>query len=97
MNDRPSVLVLTPTLAGHLAVADDAQKLAHLLHRIFQDLDDRGYPGAPAVLRGAQALATAGHATADDGCRGCGCRLDHPATGRRRVWCSETCRRRHRP
>lgn len=78
--------------------ADEAPRLAHLLHRIYQDLDDRGYPGAPAVLRGAQVLATAaGHATTDDGCRGCGAELNQPATGRRRVWCSEPCRRRHRP
>lgn len=77
--------------------AGGTMSLAHLLGRISQDLEDRGYPGAPAVLRGAQVLATAAHSTTDDGCRGCGVGLDHPATGRRRVWCSETCRRRHRP
>lgn len=77
--------------------ADETQRLAHLLHRIFQQLDDMGYPGAPAVLRGAQVLATAAHATTADGCRGCGAELNQPATGRRRVWCGETCRRRHRP
>ena len=70
--------------------------LARRLALVASDLDGRGYPAAGIIRQAARALLEAPEDT-DDGCRGGGVDLDQPATGRRRVWCSEPCRRRHRP
>lgn len=73
----------------------DHRSLSRLLAWVAQALDDRNaevlaYGGI--VRQAATVLATLPE-PAEDGCRRCGDPLVQPATGRRRVWCSETCRR----
>lgn len=69
---------------------------ARMLAAIAADLDRRGYPSTGLLRDAARALLD--HRDLDpNGCRRCGTPLTQPATGRRRVWCSERCRRQHRP
>jgi hypothetical protein len=68
-------------------------QLARQLAWVAADLDRRCYPFASPVRIAARlVLDLPDH----DGCRGCGAVLEQPATGRRRVWCTEACRSRHR-
>ncbi len=70
--------------------------LARLLARVAAELDERGYSRAGVVRRAARALLD-GPETEPGGCRGCGGPLPTSPKGRPRQWCSEPCRRRHRP
>jgi hypothetical protein len=72
----------------------ERQHLARQLAYVAGDLDARLYPYTGVLRQAARALLDLDH---HDGCRGCGTHLEQPATGRRRVWCSESCRRRKRP
>ena len=75
-----------------------SRHLARDLLLVAEDLDGKGYLLVGVIRRAARLLAELElEDRPDDGCQGCGGRLDHPATGRRRVWCSERCRRRKRP
>lgn len=73
--------------------------LARLGALVAAHLGDRGYRNAGVVHQMARRivdLASAPTAATADGCRGCGGELTQPATGGRRLWCSERCRRHHR-
>jgi hypothetical protein len=71
---------------------DDRAKLARLVGLAATDAEKRGSPYGGVIHQAARELARI--APRDDGgCRGCGGQL----TGRQRAWCSEACRRRHRP
>lgn len=70
--------------------------LARGLALVASDLDAKGYPLAGMVRQAARALLNGDHGT-DGGCRGCGAELAYAGRGRPRVWCGESCRRRHRP
>lgn len=77
----------------------DAERtdLARQVAFVATDLDRRGYAMAGVIRCAARALLEIPE-TADDGaCRGCGGPVPVRATGRPRVWCGETCRRRSRP
>jgi hypothetical protein len=71
-------------------------ELARTLGYVAADLDARGYHAAGAVRRAARALLEVDPAT-DGGCPGCGVEVPYQGRGRPRRWCSERCRRRHRP
>ena len=60
-----------------------------------RDLAQRGYPLVGGLRAVARRLATQ-PADHPDGCPGCGGQVLQPATGRRRIWCSEACRSRTR-
>jgi len=74
--------------------------LARLGVKAAAQLDRLGYPGSGIVRQLAQRVndlaTTSTSTTSTAGCRGCGAVLDQPATGGRRLWCTERCRRRHR-
>jgi len=74
---------------------DDPRELARLL-AVVADATDA--PGATfvagAVRRAAQLVAQRPAPPGPDQCRGCGAPLTQPATGRRRRWCSDRCRKR---
>lgn len=74
----------------------DRVAVARLLSRTAADLERLGFLHAGIVRHGAQLLLEAPQVDGE-GCAGCGAELAQPATGRRRKWCSEACRRRHRP
>jgi hypothetical protein len=64
---------------------------------VAEDLDRRAYPFAGAVRQGARRLAELeawGNRGAPGACPGCGVGVTQPARGRRRIYCSERCRRR---
>jgi predicted nucleic acid-binding Zn ribbon protein len=70
-------------------------KLARLAIAVADDLDHRGYGGAPAVRRIAQALtelSVADVLTDDTACPRCGKPVNQAPTGRPRVYCSTSCR-----
>lgn len=70
--------------------------LARLLGLVATGLDNEGHRYSGIVRHAARVvLDVPDHR--DGGCRGCGARLPTAGRGRPRVWCSETCRRRHRP
>ena len=71
----------------------DHRSLSRLLAWIAHDLDGRHYPYAGPLREAARTLATLPDLD-PDGCRGCGQPLTQPATGRRREWCDEACRKR---
>ena len=73
-----------------------SRDLARRLAFVAGDLDRRLYPYAGVIRQAARALLDVDPPDGD-GCRGCGTELEQPSTGRRRVWCSEACRRRKRP
>ena len=75
--------------------ATERATVARLLAQVAAGLDER----RAGIVRQAVhlLLEVPDHATAGDTCAGCGAELDQPATGRPRKWCSERCRRRHRP
>ncbi|CAN5764899.1 hypothetical protein BH23ACT2_BH23ACT2_01600 [soil metagenome] len=70
-------------------------ELARQVAFVATDLDRRQYPFAPVVRQAARLLLDLTDHS-DNGCRGCGAELPQPVTGGRRLWCGETCRRRHR-
>jgi hypothetical protein len=77
-------------------VADpDALARARMLGWIAADLERRGAVYAGFVRQCARDLLRLPDPD-PDGCRGCGAVLAQPATGRRRVWCTEACRSRTR-
>jgi hypothetical protein len=67
-------------------------ELARLVALAAADAEARGSPYAGVMRRAARELACPDRG-GDGRCRGCGGAL----TGRQRSWCSEACRRRHRP
>lgn len=73
----------------------DPVALARDLVLIAGDLDRMLYPNTGRLRQAARALLEVDPPD-DDGCRGCGHPIDQPERGRRRVWCSEGCRDRHR-
>jgi hypothetical protein len=75
-------------------VTDTRTDLARRLGYVAADLDRRGYVYAGVLRQAARVLLEVDQDP--PGCRGCGRPLDQPATGRRRRWCGERCRRRHR-
>jgi hypothetical protein len=70
-------------------------QLARSLGFVAADLDRRGYAYSGLLRQAARALLEI-DPDDPDGCPGCGRTIDQPPTGRRRIWCSEACRRRHR-
>lgn len=70
-------------------------ELARLLTLVAADLDHRGYQPSGVVLRAARALvelaAVVPHVA--EACPVCGGDVEQPATGRRRVYCSSSCKR----
>jgi hypothetical protein len=95
---------------GAAAVVDDAErvKTAQLLLRVAADADRTGFPFGGVIRRGAALLLEvpderpgdspgSGAKSFAPACQGCGVELARAAKGRPRRWCSETCRRRHRP
>jgi len=74
----------------------DPVQLARQLGWVAAHLDGLGYQYVGVVRQSARALLTLPEPS-DGGCAGCSTPLVQPATGRRRKWCSEACRRRHRP
>lgn len=66
--------------------------LPRLLAIVADDLAHRGYPAAGVVHRAARALAT-DPTPAEGTCPECAGPVTQPATGRRRVYCSERCKR----
>lgn len=81
-------------------LAPDHQRLLQQLGFVAGVLDRYHLPGAGNVRQAVRLindLLTNGAHPASAGCRGCGDPVPQPPTGRRRVWCSEPCRRRHRP
>lgn len=77
--------------------ADHRRELVRQGTYVAADLEERGYPLVGIVRQLAREVAGIGDTGSDDGCAGCGTELVQPWTGRRRRWCSETCRRRKRP
>jgi hypothetical protein len=75
-------------------VTDTRTDIARQLGFVAADLDRRHYPYAGVLRQAARVLLGVDQDTS--GCRGCGRPLDQPPTGRRRRWCGERCRRRHR-
>lgn len=71
--------------------------LAQLLAMVADHLDRLSYPYAGIVHQGARRLALARpELEAGEGsCPVCGSELVQPATGRRRKFCSDRCRKRH--
>lgn len=82
--------------------------LPRLLALAADDLSHRGYPPAGIVRRGARELLTLAERVAaleaelarhrrqaaeGDGCPVCGAEVPQPARGRRRVYCSDRCRK----
>jgi hypothetical protein len=67
-------------------------RLVRLLGLAIRDAEQRGSPYVGAFRQAAQELACP-DLGGPGACRGCGGQL----TGRQRAWCSEACRRRHRP
>lgn len=79
---------------------DEVANMARLTSVIADDLERRRYQGAPGVRRAARMLmelAPLAAATGTPRCDGCGAELVQTGRGRPRKWCSESCRRRHRP
>jgi hypothetical protein len=62
-------------------------------------LEREGHPYAGGVRQLARAVLgrAVPSGAADRSCRGCGEALPYPGKGRPRVWCTEGCRRQHRP
>ena len=69
--------------------------VARLLAQVAADIERRGLPYHGVIRQGVHLLLELPDDTGE-GCAGCGAELVHPATGRRRKWCTEACRRRHR-
>lgn len=84
-----------PVRPGDGRDGDRRRQLVELGYRLAQILDDRGMLEAGIVRQLSAAVAEGGDRP-DEGCLGCGRRLDQPATGRRRKWCAEACRSRAR-
>ena len=82
---------------GSVSSADERQGVVRLLSYAASDLERRGLAYHGVVRRAARMLATLEAGADGEGCRGCGAELVQPPTGRRRKWCSESCRRRKRP
>ncbi len=74
----------------------DTEKLARDLAFVAGDLDQRGYPFAGTIRQAARALLDVPE-PAGQGCKACGADLPAGRTGRPRIWCSDKCRRAHRP
>jgi hypothetical protein len=74
----------------------DRVQLARQLVWVAQHLDQQGFAFTSPVRIAARVVLEVPEDN-PHGCAGCGTRLAHPATGRRRKWCSERCRRRKRP
>lgn len=72
-------------------------ELARLVALVASDLEHRGYQASAVVRRGAQALTEAAAWAPDDdsACPGCGGPVEQPELGRRRSFCSTSCRKRH--
>lgn len=75
--------------------------LAALLCVVAGSLERQGQPSSGGVLRNAarrllELSASTPSPVRADGCAGCGAALVQQATGRRRRWCSERCRKRVR-
>jgi hypothetical protein len=90
--------VLAPVCSnrpGGPAVTDRVL-LARQLGWVAGHLDSKGYPFAAPVRVAARIVLEVPDHDDPDGCRGCGDTLTQPATGRRRIWCSEACRSRTR-
>lgn len=78
-----------------MTVTDDPQVLARLLLLVADALDVPGSVFAAGVVRrAAQLVAQLPAPPGPDQCRGCGATLTQPPTGRRRIWCSDRCRRK---
>ena len=74
---------------------DDPRELARLLLVIADTIDQPGSTFVAGVLRrAARAVAHLPAPAGPDQCQGCGAPLTQPATGRRRRWCSDRCRKR---
>lgn len=71
-------------------MADDLPRLVAL---VADDLAHRGYPAAGIVQRAARELALL-ERPSDDACPVCGGVVVQPATGRRRTYCCDRCKRR---
>lgn len=74
---------------------EDPRELARLLLLLADTIDAPGAAVTAGVLRrAARAVAELPAPPDPDRCRGCGTPLTQPATGRRRRWCSDRCRKR---
>jgi hypothetical protein len=81
----------------------DLHQWAHDLGYVAAELRADGHRYADGIHRAAKVFLELAETldpdtrTCDpDGCPGCGTTVTQPATGRRRTWCSEACRSRHR-
>jgi hypothetical protein len=79
-----------------VSATDHRVAVARLLAQDAAELDRRGWPRAGIIRQAVRLLLEVPDETGN-GCPECGAELAQPATGRRRKWCSESCRRRHRP
>lgn len=76
---------------------DDARRLARHLLVIADDLDERGYRLTGTNRQAARVLLELAELVPDAGaCPVCGAPVLQPSTGRRRVYCSDRCKRRAR-
>lgn len=74
---------------------EDPRELARLLLLVADSIDVPGSTFAAGVLRrAARLVAQLPAPPGPDQCRGCGAELSQPPTGRRRIWCSDRCRKR---
>lgn len=74
---------------------ENPQELARLLLLVAGSLDAPGSTIVAGVLRrAARLVAQLPAPPGPDQCRGCGAPLEQPPTGRRRIWCSDRCRKR---
>lgn len=75
----------------------DLVQLARRLGWIAQNLDVKGYQFTGPIRDAARLLLDLPEREAPDAdCAGCEAPLVQPATGRRRKWCSESCRSKAR-
>lgn len=74
---------------------DDLDALARLVLLVADDLDRKGYPATGPIRRYVRETRTtlAGAAPTPGCCPVCGELVVQPERGRRRVYCSATCRR----
>lgn len=71
-------------------------ELARLGALVAAELDQLGYRSTGVVRHMARRLSEPASGPTEGGCHGCGVELAQPTNGGRRLWCTESCRRRHR-